>query len=104
MARAGHLVGGNAPLHACERCIRHLEHRDQDAALTRDADPTRAEWRGRRWAPGECWLWCQRVDRPTLLLGTVEHADHQVSLYSCNLCIERLEDKVRVALPYVPAG
>ncbi|MEU4898624.1 hypothetical protein AB0B12_39400 [Streptomyces sp. NPDC044780] len=95
-------VGGNAPLLACERCIRHLERKTQDA-LTRGADPTPTERQGRWWAPGECWLWCRRTDLPTLLLGTVENADHQVPLYSCDPCIQRLEDKVRAALPYVPA-
>ncbi|MFF5668766.1 hypothetical protein ACFY8S_01295 [Streptomyces hygroscopicus] len=94
--------GGNAPIHACSWCIRHLESRVR-GVLTRGADPAPAPGR-RRWAPGACWLWCQRIALPTLLLGTVEHAGHQVPLYGCDACIQRLEDKVRAALPYVPVS
>lgn len=93
--------GGYVPLHACERCIRRLESKAR-GALIRGGAPSLAPER-QRWAPGECWLWCECVDLPTLLLGTVERAGCQVPLYACDSCIWRLEDKVRSALPYVPA-
>lgn len=93
--------GGNVPLHACGRCIRRLESKIR-GALVRGGAPSPAPER-QRWAPSDCWLWCERVDLPTLLLGTAESAGCQVPLYGCDSCIRRLEDKVRSALPYVPA-
>ncbi|MEE4599155.1 hypothetical protein V2J94_46370 [Streptomyces sp. DSM 41524] len=93
--------GGNAPLHACEGCIRRLESKIR-SVLIRGASPPPTPERCQP-APGDCWLWCQRIALPTLLLGTAQSAGHQAPLYSCEPCIYRLEDKVRAALPYVPA-
>ncbi|WP_281182472.1 hypothetical protein [Streptomyces sparsogenes] len=40
---------------------------------------------------------------PTLMLGTVERGGQEAPLTVCDACIQRLEDKVRIALAYVPA-
>ncbi|MFD8385199.1 hypothetical protein ACFV2X_42905 [Streptomyces sp. NPDC059679] len=90
---------GHAPLYACEPCLRRLEAKHL-AALIRGGGSTP---RRRSWARADCWLWCERIDVPTLLLGVVERAGQEAALTVCDSCIRHLEDKVRATLEYVPA-
>lgn len=91
--------GSHAPLYACEPCIRRLEAKLL-AVLMRGGGPAPGR---RSWVRAECWL-CERIDVPSLLLGTVGQADQEAPLHACDSCIRRLEDKVRDAhWAYVPA-
>jgi hypothetical protein len=97
--------GGHAPLYACQQCIRYLE-RKLLAWLIRGGD--RPDPGRLRWARSSCWLWCQRLDVPTLRLGAVEREGQAAPLHVCNSCIRRLEDKARAdfrsAIPGRAAG
>ncbi|MER6145917.1 hypothetical protein ABT174_38905 [Streptomyces sparsogenes] len=51
----------------------------------------------RRWACGDCWLWCERTGIPVLWLGPVQWEGQHAPLYACQSCLRRLEEKLAAA-------